>query len=179
MEFTVETTTALLARTPGALSALLRDLPEEWTLRNEGGDSWSAFDIVGHLIHADRTIWLIRARTILEHGEAREFSPVDRFGQKEASKGKSLGQLLDEFTDVRAESLRELQELGLSAEDLVRHGLHPAFGTVKMSELLATWAAHDLNHLHQLARVMAVQYREAVGAWQAYLGVMACKGHGG
>ncbi|HKD09367.1 MAG TPA: DinB family protein [Bryobacteraceae bacterium] len=179
MEFDLETAAALLARTPAALDALLRDLPDEWVLRNEGGDSWSAFDIVGHLIHADRTDWLVRARTILEYGEAREFPPFDRLGQRDASKGKDLGQLLDEFAAVRAESLRELKELGLSGMDFERRGLHPAFGTVKMSELLATWTAHDLNHLHQLARVMAHQYRGAVGPWSAYLGVMSCSGHSG
>jgi hypothetical protein len=179
MEFDLETAAVLLARTPRALDALLRDLPDAWVLRNEGGDTWNAFDIVGHLIHADRTVWLVRARAILEYGEIRDLPPVERFGQREASKGKSLGQLLDEFVAVRAESLRDLRGLNLSAEDLARQGRHPAFGTVTMSQLLATWAAHDLDHVHQLSRVMAAQYREAVGPWRAYSGVMACEGHGG
>ncbi len=179
MEFDLDTATALLARMPATLDALLRGLPDEWVLRNEGGDTWSAFDIVGHLIHADRTDWLIRARTIREYGEEREFPPFDRFGQRKASEGKNLAQLLDEFGAVRVESLRELRGLGLSGADFERRGGHPAFGTVRMSELLATWAAHDLNHLHQLARVMAYQYREAVGPWSSFLGVMHCDGHSG
>jgi hypothetical protein len=179
MDFDLEEATTLLARTPATLNALLRDLSDEWVLQNEGGDTWSAFDIVGHLIHADRTDWLPRAHMILEHGEPREFEPFDRLGQNEASKGKSLGQLLDEFAEVRAACLKEVRELKLGAVDLERRGRHPAFGTVRMSELLATWTAHDLNHLHQLARVMAHQYREAVGPWSAYLGVMQCEGHSG
>jgi hypothetical protein len=179
MEFALETTAALLDRTPAALDALLRDLPDEWTLRNEGGDTWDAFDIVGHLIHADRTDWLPRARWILEHGEARAFEPFDRLGQEQASSGKSLGELLDEFAEVRARRLRELREMRLTREDLARRGLHPALGTVTLGQLLATWPAHDLTHLHQLARVMAHQYREAVGPWSAFLGVMQCAGHSG
>jgi hypothetical protein len=148
-----------------------------WTLRNEGENSWSAFDVVGHLIHADRTDWMPRAKTILQFGESRSFDAFDRLGQVRESQGKSLGQLLDEFGRVRSKNLDELRTLNLRPEDLDRRGRHPALGAVTLSELLATWAAHDLTHLHQISRVMAHQYREAVGPFSAYLGVMQCAGH--
>jgi len=177
MDHNLDHTVALLTRTPATLNALLRDLPEMWTLRNEGGDSWTAFDIVGHLIQGDRTDWIPRVKMILEFGETRAFQPFDRLGQAHANQGKSLGQLLDEFAGIRSQNLAALRGLNLRAEDLSRRGRHPAFGTVTLSELLATWAAHDLTHLHQIARVMAHQYRNGVGPWSAYLGVMHCDGH--
>ena len=177
MDHSLDHTTALLTRTPAALDALLRGLPEEWTLRNEGVNTWSAFEVVGHLIHCDRTDWMQRARTILEFGEAVPFGPFDRFGHVHECEGKTLEALLDEFALLRRENLAELRALDLRAEDLARRGRHPVFGSVALAELLATWAAHDLNHLHQLSRVMAHQYREAVGPWSRYLGVMQCSGH--
>lgn len=176
-EHNLQTTISLLTRTPMALAALLRDLPEAWTLQNEGEDTWSAFDIVGHLIHGERTDWISRARTLLEWGETRTFEPFDRQAQKQDSRGKSLGQLLDEFAALRSDNLSQLQALNLTPDDLARRGRHPALGVVTLSELLATWAAHDLNHLHQISRVMAHQYRDAVGPWIGYLGVMQCAGH--
>jgi hypothetical protein len=178
MQHNLDHTIALLSRTPAALNALLRDLPEEWTRRNEGDGTFSAFDVVGHLIHGDRTDWIPRARVILEHGETRPFDKFDRLAQVRESQGKSLSQLLDEFTRVRAEKLTELHGLKLTKQDLERRGSHPSLGAVSLSQLLATWAAHDLTHLHQLSRVMAHQYREAVGPWTRYLGVMHCAGHG-
>ena len=177
MEHNLEYTILLLSRTPAALNTLLRDLPEEWTHRNEGEDSWSAFGIVGHLIHGDRTDWIPRARMILESGETKPFEPFDRMGQIRDSEGKSLPQLLDEFTRLRAEKLGELRSLNLQPTDFARRGLHPVLGLVTLSQLLATWAAHDLTHLHQISRVMAYQYRDAVGPWEKYLGVMHCNGH--
>jgi len=159
------------------LNALLRDLPETWTLRNEGENTWSAFDVVGHLIHGDRTDWIPRARRILQFGEGKAFEPFDRLAQQRESRAKSLGQLLDEFASVRSESLAELRALSLRQEDFERRGLHPALGVVTLSQLLATWAVHDLTHLHQIARIMAHQYREAVGPWSKYLGVLQCAGH--
>ena len=177
MQHNLQDTISLLARTPAALNALLRDLPETWTLRNEGGETWSAFDILGHLIHGERTDWMPRARMILQFGEAKTFEPFDRWGQERESKGKSLAQLLDEFARLRSENLAELRALNLRQEQLERRGKHPALGVVTLSELLATWAAHDLTHLHQISRVMAHQYREAVGPWSAYLGVLQCAGH--
>jgi hypothetical protein len=177
MEQNLQFTTALLERTPVALDALLRDLPEVWTMRNEGDGTWSAFDVVGHLIHGERTDWIPRARMILDFGETREFEPFDRWGQERESEGKSLGQLLDEFARLRTESLSELHAMNLQPADLARRGRHPALGVVTLSQLLATWAAHDLTHLHQISRVMAHQYEAAVGLWRAFLGVLKCSGH--
>ena len=177
MEHNLQHTVALLTRTPAALDALLRDLPETWTLGNEGEKTWSAFDVVGHLIYAERVNWIPRAKILLQFGETRPFEPFDRLGHVRGSQGKSLGQLLDEFARVRAESLAELRALDLRPEDLKRRGRHPAVGAVTLSELLATWAAHDLTHLHQISRIMACQYREAVGPWSKFLGVLQCAGH--
>jgi hypothetical protein len=177
MQQNLQHTMALLARTPSSLNALLRDLPQEWTMQNEGGNTFNAFDVIGHLIHGERTDWMPRAKRILEFGETRAFDPFDRRAQEGESEGKLLGQLLDEFARLRSDNLAELRSLKLGPEDLNRRGLHPALGTVTLSQLLATWAAHDLTHLHQISRIMAHQYREAVGPWSAYLGVMQCNGH--
>jgi hypothetical protein len=177
MEHNLQHTISLLARTPAALDAFLRDLPETWTLPNEGEKTWSAFDVVGHLIHGERTDWMPRARMILQYGESRAFEKFDRWAQERESQGKSLAQLLDEFARLRSENLDALRALNLRREDLDRRGRHPELGVVTLSELLATWAAHDLTHLHQISRVMAHQYRQAVGPWGAYLGVMHCGGH--
>ena len=177
MKHNLQHTISLLTRTPATLDALLRDLPETWTLQNEGENTWSAFDVVGHLIHCDRTDWMPRTKTVLQFGETRTFEPFDRWGHVQESQGKSLAQLLDEFARLRSENLAELRSLNLRPEDLERRGRHPALGAVTLSELLATWAAHDLTHLHQISRLMAHQYREAVGPWGAYLGVLQCAGH--
>jgi hypothetical protein len=177
MEHNLQNTLSLLTRTPGTLNALLRDLPEPWTLRNEGENTWNAFDVVGHLIHAERTNWMPRVRMVLQSGEAETFAPFDRSGMVRETEGKSMEQLLDEFAHLRAENLDQLRALNLQGADLERHGRHPALGAVTLSELLATWVTHDLTHLHQISRVMAHQYREAVGPWSAYLGVLRCSGH--
>jgi hypothetical protein len=173
----LENTMSLLRRTPAALNALLRDLPETWTLRGEGDKTWTAFDVIGHLIHAERADWIPRAKIILQHGDSQPFAPFDRLGHEREIRGKSLGELLDEFARVRSENLSELRALDLQPEDLARPGRHPALGSVTLSQLLATWAAHDLTHLHQISRIMAYQYREAVGPFSAYLGVLHCNGH--
>lgn len=177
MQHNLQHTTSLLARTPATLDALLRDLPEEWTMRNEGGNTFNGFDVLGHLIHGERTDWMPRAKRILESGESRAFDRYDRRAQERESQGKSLPELLDEFARLRRENLAALRALNLTEQDLNRRGLHPELGTVTLSQLLATWAAHDLTHLHQISRIMAHQYREAVGPWTAYLGVMQCAGH--
>jgi DinB superfamily len=177
MEHNLANTLALLARTPDVLDALLRDLPDTWTHNNEGENTWSAFEVVGHLIHAERTDWMPRVRMILGSWEAREFEPFDRMGHVREIQGRSLEELLDDFARVRSDNLTDLRGLKLTEDDLDRRGLHPAFGSVTLSELLATWAAHDLTHLHQVSRVLAHQYREAVGPWGQYLGVLHCHGH--
>jgi len=177
MQHNLQHTISLLARTPATLDALLRDLPGEWTMRNEGGNTFNAFDVIGHLIQGERTDWMPRAKRILQFGESRAFDRFDRRAQERESQGKSLPQLLDEFARLRAENLAELRALNVTDQELNRRGLHPELGTVTLSQLLATWAAHDLTHLHQVSRIMAHQYREAVGPWTAYLGVMQCMGH--
>src|ERR1700724_2225605 len=173
MEHNLHQTMSLLARTPAALDALLRGLPETWTLQNEGENTWNAFDVVGHLIHCERTNWMPRARVVLQFGGTRAFEPFDRPGPVRGT----LEQSLDEFARLRSESLGELRALNLRPENLMRRGLNPSLGVVTLSQLLATWAAHDLTHLHQVSRIMAHQYREAVGPWSAYLGVLQCAGH--
>lgn len=169
--FVLAEAVAMLAGTPATLDALLRGLPDSWITAHEGRDSWSPYDVVGHLIHGERTDWIPRARVILEHGETRAFDPFDRLAQVEESRGKSLPQLLDEFAAHRAESLRALESLALTERDLDRRGRHPAFGTVTLRQLLATWVAHDLDHVMQIARVLGSQYAEEVGPWRAYLRV--------
>jgi hypothetical protein len=178
MGHTLDHSIALLTRTPAAFDALLRDLPDAWTRSGEGDKTWSAFDIVGHLAHLERVNWMPRARMILQDGDTKTFEPFDRWGHIQECKGKSLGQVLDDFAQVRAKNLSEVRAWHLGPEQLALRGRHPAFGTVTLSELLAAWAAHDLTHLHQMTRVMAHQYRDAVGPYAAYLGVMQCAGHG-
>lgn len=177
MEFSVKEVVAVLTRTPGSLNALLRGLPDVWVRCSEGKDTWSAFDIVGHLISGERTDWMPRVRIILENGEARPFDPFDRLAQFKESQDKSLEQLLDVFARLRKENLSELEALNLQQHDLARRGTHPALGVVTLSQLLATWVVHDLTHVHQVSRVMAHQYRDRVGPWSAYLGVLQCAGH--
>jgi len=177
MEQNLQDTIALLERTPIALDALLCGLPERWTESNEGADTWTVRSVVTHLIHCEGENWVPRARVILEFGEAREFAPLDREGSARKSQRKTLEQLLDEFAGARAKGLEDLRAMNLTAEDLQRRGRHPSLGVVTLSQLLATWAAHDLTHMHQISRIMAYQYREAVGPWVRFLGVMQCAGH--
>jgi hypothetical protein len=177
MEQNLEHTIAVLSHSPAALRALLHDLPEAWTSTNEGGSTWSAFDVVGHLIYGERTDWMPRAKMILQFGETRAFEPFDRWGQERESQGKQLGTLLEEFDRLRSENLAELRGMNLGPAELSLRGKHPALGVVTLSQLLAAWVGHDLTHLHQISRIMAHQYREAVGPWSKYLGVMQCAGH--
>jgi len=177
VEHNLDQTLALLARTPATLDALLRELPEPWTTQNEGGTTFTTYDVIGHLNHCERVDWMPRARMILERGESRSFEPLDRRAQDRESAGKSLAQLLDEFADLRAANLRDLRALNLAPQQLALMGTHPAFGPVTLAQLLAAWAVHDLTHIHQISRTLAHQYREAVGPWTAYLGVLQCAGH--
>jgi len=177
MEHDLQNTIALLERTPAALGALLRALPQMWTESNEGGTTWSPRMVVAHLVFCEHEDWMPRVRMILDSGEQQTFVPLDRQGSVREGSGKSLEQLLDELKRARAKSLEELRELHLATEDLERRGRHPTFGVVTLSQLLAAWAAHDLTHLHQISRIMAYQYREAVGPWSRFLGVLRCAGH--
>jgi hypothetical protein len=172
VDFDLTTGIAVLERTPRSLRALLSGLAPAWLDGTEGPDTWSPYVIMGHLLHGERTDWIPRAEIILTHGRARTFTPFDRFAQFRESKGKSLAQLLDEFESVRAENLRTLTGWHLTDAQLDLQGEHPDLGTVTLRQLLATWVAHDLGHVAQTARVMAKQYREAVGPWRAYLPVL-------
>jgi hypothetical protein len=170
-------TLVLLSRTPKALDALLRDLPDALTMRTEGEGTWTAYDVVGHLIHGELTDWIPRTKRLLEFGESKAFDKFDRTAQERESQGKTLGQLLDEFAKLRAKNIEEISRMKLTAEDLGRKGMHPSLGTVTLGNLLSTWAAHDMTHLHQVSRILAHQYREQVGPWTVYLGVLQCNGH--
>jgi hypothetical protein len=172
MEYQLEQARDVLARTPKVLTVLLKDLSGEWTRKNEGKNSWSPYDIVGHLIHGEETDWIPRARCILEHGEEKVFEPFDRFAQDKKSKGKSLEELLDTFARLREENLRTLENLEITPAVLKLKGRHPEFGAITMSELLSTWVVHDLGHIAQVARVMSNQYKDATGPWKAYLPIL-------
>jgi uncharacterized damage-inducible protein DinB len=169
VNFTLSDALPALRRTPAVLHAWLWDLPGVWITSNEGPDTWSPYDIVGHLIHGERTDWIPRAELLLAYGESRPFTPFDRFAQFKDSRGKSLRELLDTFTELRAQNLARLESLRLTPADLERRGRHPELGPVTLGQLLATWVAHDLNHIGQIARVMGRQYTDAVGPWLAYL----------
>ena len=176
MEFRFDDALPVLRRTPEVLRALLLDLPGPWVGATEGPGTWSPFDVVGHLIHADRTDWMPRVEHMLRHGDAVPFPVFDREAMFDASKGLSLGDLLDTFDRLRAESLDRLRALGLTDADLSRRGRHPEFGVVTMGQHLATWVAHDLGHVGQIVRVMARQYSDAAGPWKAYLSILRAPG---
>lgn len=172
MQFELQHAIHVLRRTPATLNAFLRNLPEPWLNNNEGLETWSPHDIVGHLIHGEETDWIPRAKIILEHGETRPFDPFDRFAMRDKLKGKSTAELLDTFARMRTDSLQELEALNLTPASLDKRGTHPEFGAVTMKQLLSTWVVHDLGHVRQVARVMAKQYRDEVGPWRAYLPVL-------
>ena len=172
MNFDLGKSVAVLERTPGVLRALLRDLPGDWTRANEGPETWSPFDVVGHLIDAEETDWMPRARVILAQGTDRRFPPFDRFRHLRENRGKPLGELLDRFDVLRGRNVADLAAFQIGPRELALTGEHPEFGSVTLAQLLATWVAHDLGHVAQAARVMAKQYREAVGPWRAYLPVL-------
>ena len=176
MDFQLTDGMAILERTPRTFQALLNGVPDTWTLPNEGPATFSAYDNIGHLVHGERTDWIPRARIILAQGATRRFEPFDRFAQVHESQGKSLSMLLDEFSWLRADNLDTLRSWNLSDRELALEGEHPALGVVSLRQLLATWVAHDLGHIAQTARVMAKQYREAVGPWRTYLPVLDRQG---
>ena len=172
MLFNLVHATDILSRTPIVLKSMLSNLPAEWVSVNEGNQTWSAFDVLGHLIHGERTDWIPRIRIILQSGESETFEPFDMSAQFEASKGKNLEELLSIFAELRANNLEALKTMNLTADDLVKRGKHPELGTVNLEELIATWVVHDLDHVAQITRTMAKQYREAVGPWEAYLSIL-------
>ena len=172
MQFQLTDALEVLERTPATFRALLGGMPEVWTAPNEGPETFSAFDNVGHLIHGERTDWIERARIILAQGPSRRFEAYDRFAHQRESQGKSLAELLDEFARLRTENLATLRGWQLTDREMALQGEHPELGTVTLRQLLSTWVAHDLGHLAQTARVLARQYREEVGPWRAYLPVL-------
>jgi len=172
MEFNLADGIAVLERTPQTLRSLLSGLPDGWVENDEGPDTWSPYVVVGHLIHGERTDWVERAKIILTQGENRKFVPFDRFAQFRESEGKTLNDLLDEFEEIRAENIATVLSWNLTDEHMSLEGEHPRFGAVTLRQLLSTWVAHDLSHIAQITRVMAKQYRDAVGPWREYLPVL-------
>lgn len=169
--FQIHEAVAVLERTPASLQALLGGLPERWTLATEGDGTWSPYDVIGHLIHGELTDWIPRVRHILAD-KTEPFEPFDRTAQFKESQGKTLGQLLATFAQLRQESLAALASMQLTSADRRRTGLHPALGPVTLGQLLATWVAHDLDHIGQIARTMAKVYTDEVGPWSAYLSIL-------
>ncbi len=173
MQFEINKAIAILERTPSTLNSLLKDLPTDWTSPNEGGDTWSPYDVVGHLINGELTDWVVRTEIILSSDPDKEFEPYDRFAQFKSSKGKTLNELLEEFTSLRAENLNKLRAINISEADLQREGIHPEFGGVSLKTMLSAWVVHDLGHIVQISRVMAKQYKEEAGPWIKYLAVLS------
>ena len=171
MQFNLQESLDILKRTPAILELLLSGLDNKWVISNEGENTWSPYDVVGHLIFGEKTDWIPRMKIILGDGEVKRFIPFDRFAQFQESKGKTSGDLLSEFKKLRAENLKILEAAGVSAELLEKKGIHPEFGEVTLRQLLSTWVVHDLGHLAQITRVMAKQYREEIGPWVKYFSV--------
>ena len=172
MKFDLNKSYEILQRTPSVLRILLSDLSADWIMNNEGPETFSPYDVIGHLIQGEKTDWRDRAIMILEHGITKSFVPFDRFAQFEESKGKSLSQLLDEFEKLRKESLSWLRSLNLSETDFDKKGVHPELGEVSLKQLLSTWTVHDLTHIAQVTRVMAKQYKEETGPWIEYFRIL-------
>ena len=162
----------VLERTPAVLKQLLDGLSEDWLLQNEGPETFSPFDVVGHLLHGEKTDWMVRIRRILAHGTDKPFDPYDRFAQYEESKGKTITQLLEELEVLRKKNLVELRSLGITEADLEKKGMHPSLGEVSLRNLLSTWVVHDLTHIAQVTRVMAKQYKSEMGPWPAFFRIL-------
>ena len=172
IHFNISEAINILARIPKLLKDFLSKLPENWVMNNEGIETWSPYDIVGHFIHGEKTDWIPRAKIILQSGTDKPFTPFDRFAQKRESKGKTLNDLLAEFALLRANNLAELVKLNLTADDLNKTGIHPEFGEVSLKQLLATWVVHDLGHIAQISRVMSKQFQHECGPWRKYLRIV-------
>jgi len=173
MQFTFDNSIPILERTPTVLRTLLNNLADDWVMSNEGPATFSPYDVVGHLVHGEKTDWVIRIRRILDHGTAMAFEPYDRFAQFEESKGKDLLQLMNEFEQLRNENLVWLKSVKLNEDDLDKKGMHPTLGEVTLRNLLATWVVHDLTHIAQITRVMAKQYKEEMGPWPEFFRILS------
>lgn len=172
MEYSIEKSTAILLNTPDVLSTLLKNVSSDWTMTNEGDDTWSVFDIIGHLIQGEKTDWIPRMEIIFSDKNDKTFEPLDRFAQLQLNKGKTLSQLLSEFKVLRQRNILHLQSKKITPNMLQITGTHPALGEVTLAQLLATWVVHDLNHIAQIVRVMAKQYANEVGPWKEYLKIL-------
>ena len=172
MKYSLEKSYEILERTPDVLQSLLAGLSDDWLLHNEGPETFSPYDVIGHLVHGEKTDWVVRTKMILEFGNAQTFERYDRFAQYEESKDKSLQQLLDEFAAIRKENMSWFRSLNLTEDDLDRKGMHPVLGDVTLKNLLATWVVHDLTHIAQITRVMAKQYKEEMGPWQEFFRIL-------
>ena len=172
MNFEMNSAFEILSRTPAVLNTLLGGLNADWLINNEGPDTFSPYDVVGHLIHGEKTNWAVRAKMILEYGATKTFIPWDRFAQYEESRGRSLNELLDDFGLLRKDNVDWLMGLKLTTEDLDKKGMHPKLGTVTLRNLLSTWVAHDLTHIAQIARVMAKQYKSEMGPWPEFFRIL-------
>ena len=172
MNFTEQKSIAILERTPVVLNMLLKNLSAECTFCKEGDDTWNVFDIIGHLIHGEKTDWMVRAEIILSKKKDKRFEPFDRFAQINDNKEKSLDQLLDKFILLRKQNIEQLRSKNLNSQNLEEKGIHPVFGEITLSQLLATWVVHDLNHIAQISSVMAKHYKEEVGPWKTYLKIL-------
>ena len=171
MNFELEQSLTILNRTPKVLNSLLSGLGEEWVMHNEGPNTWSPYDVLGHLIHGEKTDWIPRSEIILSGTENKAFVPFDRFAQMNQPM-QTLEELLNEFEALRMKNITKLQSWNLTEEEYQKTGIHPEFGEVTLQELLSTWTVHDLGHLAQISRVMARQYASEVGPWRAYLGIL-------
>ena len=172
MNVTAEKSIEILERTPEVLDAMLKNVSAEWTEKTEGGETWSVFDVLGHLVHGEKTDWILRMEIILSDAPDKTFKTFDRFAQFEESKGKTLPQLLDEFKELRKKNVSVLRTKNLTDKNLEEKGIHPAFGEVTLAQLLATWTVHDLDHIAQISRVMAKQCKDEVGPWSEYLKIL-------
>lgn len=172
MTYDLDKAIQILERTPDVLQTLLGNISPDWTNQNEGGDTWSGYEVVGHLLYCEKADWIVRAEIILSENPDKKFDPFDRFAHLKENKGASLTELLEQFKSLRNENIARLRAKDLTDKDLSQKGIHPAFGDVTLSQLLSTWVVHDLNHIAQIARVMAKQYKEAVGPWIAYLRIL-------
>jgi hypothetical protein len=173
MKYTIQQAIEILNRTPAVCKALLAGLSDDWVMNNEGPDTFSPYDVIGHLIHGEKTDWAVRAKMILEFGNSKTFVPWDRFAQYKESEGKSLTQLLDEFAAVRQENMHWFKSLQLTENDLNKTGMHPVLGEVTLQNLLSTWVVHDLTHIAQVTRVMAKQYQENMGPWPEFFRILS------
>jgi len=172
MKFNLNQAISVLEKTPSVLKTLLSNLSSEWTHQNEGENTWSPYDVIGHLVHGEKTDWIPRLNIVLDGTPNKTFEPYDRFAQFEMSKGKSLDDLLNEFESLRKDNLIELKSKQLSNDDLALYGIHPELGPVSLSQMLSAWVVHDLGHIAQISRVMAKQFKSEVGPWPRYLTIL-------